>query len=658
MKFFCIVAWMALLLMSPSRKTFAQSREIARLHTLLRDSRGHSKLAVDTAYVDTLNRLAHAFYGINSDSAFFYGRRAIEYADNTGYRRGASEGWRMLGNTYEMVGDYPNMLASYHRSLDLAERIGDTRLIAKANANIALFYKQEGQYDEAQQMMEKVSDSYKKSGDSVQSAFVFSHLSDLAVRRREYDLALQYANQALEAARALKDEPAIASYNNAIGKVLAARGGHSGALTWYLRSLAYYKDGQEEKLGITTTSTLLAEAYLSLKDYRQALQYAEISMTEARALHRKPEIQNAAKVLADIYEAKGNDHKALFYFKLYKDYSDSLFNDLSRKQVLAMAARYDFEKKESLLREEAAQKDAKYERTLRKDAVQISITVFALIVLIGLAFILLHSRAVNRRVNQLLREKNGKIEEQKETLEHQAVQLLLNNQQKDKLFSIVAHDLRGPLNSLKSLLDFLKEKKLSEAEINAMMIELRRNVDSSSELVGNLLFWASSQLDGIVVKPVVLPMQALMHDTLALFAHQAKEKNVALREELSPSLEGYADKDMIQMVIRNLVSNAIKFCRPGDSVTVYARQVGEDIELQIADTGIGMKEEALERIRRKESFTSYGTAKEKGTGLGMLLCQDFTVANKGRFRVESEWGKGSCCYFTIPAVPSSSSIRL
>ena len=656
MKFFCIVAWGMLLIVSPGR-TSAQAREIARLHTQLRAPRDLTSPEPDTAYVDTLNRLAHAFYGINADSAFFYGRKAVEYALSTGYARGAAEGLRMLGNTYEMVGDYANMLSNYHHSLDIADSIGDTRLIAKANSNIALFYKQEGEYEEAQRMMEKVIGSYKKSGDSAQSIFVFADLSDLAFRRREYDLALQYARQALDAARRLKDEQEIATYNNVVGKILVARGDFSGALDFYLKSLAYYQESNE-MLGLMATENLLAQVYLSLKDYPRALRYAEQSLTEARALHRKQEIQAAAKVLADIYEAKGEDRRALAYYKLYKDYSDSLFNDQTRKQAVARAAQYDFEKKESRLREEAAQKDAMYERTLRKDSLQISITVFVIAVLSLLAFILLRGRAVNRRVNQLLREKSEKIEEQKEALEHQAVQLLLNNQQKDKLFSIVAHDLRGPLNSLKGLLDFLKEKKLSEQEINAMMTELRRNVDSSSELVGNLLFWASSQLDGVVVKPVCLPLEALVRDTLALFSHQAKEKKVELREELAPSLEGYADKDMIQMVIRNLVSNAIKFCRPGDSVVVYSNRSGGEIEIRVADTGIGMKPDALERIRRKESFTSYGTAKEKGTGLGMLLCQEFTAANNGRFRVESEWGKGSCCYFTIPVAPSSSSISV
>jgi len=646
-----------LLCIALSRKTLAQAGEISRLRTQLRAPGESSNFTSDTTYVDTLNRLAHAFYGINADSAFFYARNAINFAGKTGYARGQAEAFRMLGNTYEMQGDYARMLDSYHHSLKIADSIGDNRLIAKANSNIALFYKQEGEYEAAQQIMEKVSESFKKSGDSAQSALILADLSDLAYRRRQYDLALRLAGQALEAAGRMKDEQSVATYNNAIGKILAAQGDYSGALTHYQRSLAFYRESGE-RLGLTATTNLLAQVYLSRKDYPRALRFANESLGLSRQLHRKQEIQEAAKVLADIYEEKGDDRRALAYYKLFKDYSDSLFNDQSRKQVVAMAARYDFERQESQLRAEAAEKEALYQRRLRKDSQQISITVGVIVVLSLLAFILLRSRRVNRRNNFLLREKNEKIEEQKEALEHQAVQLLLNNQQKDKLFSIVAHDLRGPLNSLKGLLDFLKEKQLSEQEINNMLTELRRNVDSSSELVGNLLFWASSQLDGISAKPVVLPLQPLVHDTLALFAHQAKEKKVTLLSETAPALEAYADKDMVQVVIRNLVSNAIKFCRPGDSVTIYSSRVDGAIEIRIADTGIGMKEDALDRIRRRESFTSYGTAKEKGTGLGMLLCQEFTAANNGRFRVESEWGKGTCCYFTIPVAPSSSSISV
>ena len=648
-------AWLVALLLGVYGHLLAQSKEIAQFHTILRDPGRATR--PDTAYVDTLNRLAHAYYGNNADSAFFYGHKALEYAGRTGDRRGESVSWRMLGNTYEMMGDYLNMLTAYQHSLDIAEGIGDGTLIAKVNINMALFLKQEGEYGQAQKLMETVAALYKKSGDSLESAYVASHLADLALRQGRYDEALRYAQQAYSVARVVRDDQAAATYNNDIGKILAARGDYTGALDRHLQSLAYYNEVRD-RLEATATKSLLAQVYLLKKDYVQALRYARESMAEASALHRKPELQGSARVLADIYTAKGDYRQALHYFKLYKDYSDSLFNDQSRIQLLTRTAQYDYSQQASALREAQAVKNAGYERALRKAQLQIAVTVAVIVMLCLLAFILLRSRRVNRRMTRLLQEKNGQIEEQKETLEQQAVQLLLSNQQKDKLFSLVAHDLRGPLNSLKGVLDFLKEKKISEQEVNGMMSEFRRYVDASSELVSNLLFWASSQLNGAVVHAVLLPVDELVEETLAVYRSPAREKGVAVRTALPDGLVGYADKDMMQVVIRNLVSNAVKFCDTGDQVTVSAMRKGGEIEICVADTGTGMTTHALDRIRRKESFTNYGTAKEKGTGLGILLCHEFAEANRGRFYVESEWGKGSRCYFTIPAAPSSSSMRL
>jgi two-component system, sensor histidine kinase and response regulator len=632
----------------------AQSAEITRLHTTVREAgRG---VPSDTAYVDTLNRLARAYYGRNADSAFFYGRRALDYAGWIAYRRGEAESWRMLGNTYEMVGDYLHMLSSYHRSQDIAQQLGNTALIAKVDINMALFYRQEGEYDRAQRLMKEVEDLDKQSGDSVQIAYVASNLADLDYRQGQYDQALQYGWQALRIVQHIKDEKTAASDNVDIGRILAAKGDYSLALDHYLQSMTYYREAKD-RLGVTSTNSVLAEVYLSLKDYGKALLCAQESLQEARALGRKIEIQGSAGVLARIYEAKGDYKHALEYFQVFKNYSDSLFNDQSHRELISRAAQYDYEEQASKMQYEHAVEVAGYERALRKDAVQIAITVCIIAVLVLLAFILWRSRFVNRRMNRLLREKNEKIEEQKETLEMQAVQLLLNNQQKDKLFSVVAHDLRVPLNSLKAVLDFLREKRLSEQEIGGMMAELRRHVDAGSELVSSLLFWASSQLNGEVVNRVLLPVDELVLETLELFAQPAREKNIVIKAERS-GLIGYADKDMMQVVIRNLLSNAIKFCMPGGIVTVIVKRKMEEIEINVLDTGVGMTWEDLDRIRRKESFTSYGTVKEKGTGLGILLCHQFAEANGGRFFVESEWGKGSRCYFTIPAPPSSSSIRL
>jgi two-component system, sensor histidine kinase and response regulator len=648
MKFIRRIAFGGVFLLSASGHACAQSAEIARLRLSLGGPLPRQNFVPDSAYVNTLDRLAADFYSIDVDSAFYYSRTALDYAGRTNYLKGEAESWRLLGNAYEMVGDFGNMLSSYHQSADIAEKIGNRGLAAKATSNIALFDMQQGEYDKAQQLMQQVMTICRNIGDSALAEIVISHLSELAFHRHQYDQALQYARGALQSARATHDESDIASYTDDEAKALAGLGQVGKALELYGQSLAYYTK-VNDGLGIVTTQTLMAHAYLQLKDFRQALRYAQLSLDGSYNLRRQRLIRESAKALADVYEAAGDDKDALHYFKLYKDFSDSLFNDQSHKRLLAVAAGYDFEKKESRLRAEEAERDARYQQTLRKDAIKISITVLVIVILSLLAFILFRSRYVNRRVNQLLREKNEKIEEQKETVEQQAVQLLLNNRQKDKLFSIIAHDLRGPLNSLKGLMDLLKDGRLSEEEINTIMSEFRRNVDQSAELVSNLLVWASSQLDGIAANPVALPLKPLVQEILALFSHQARQKNILLREEVSPAVGVVADKDMLQVVIRNLVSNAVKFCRPGDSVTVSCTPSGSEVEICVTDTGVGLKEDALDKIRRKESFTSYGTAKEKGTGLGMLLCREFAEANRGSFRIESEWGKGCRCYCCLPA---------
>lgn len=650
-----IAAWLVALLLGFYGHTPAQTNDIVHLHVKLRDP--GAEVHPDTAYVDTLNRLAHSFYGNSADSAFFYGRKAQEYAHKTDDKRGESEAWRMLGNTYEMVGDYVDMLSAYQHSLDIAERIGNTQLIAKVDVNMALFARQEGEYEQAQRLMEKVAALDRHNGDSVHSAYVASHLADLALRQHRYDAALRYAQQASRLARDVKDGQAAADYNNDVGKVLAAKGDYTGALAHHLQSLAYFQ-AAGDWLEVTATRNLLAQAYLLSGDYSKALRFAQESLSEASAQHRKPELEGSVKVLADIYTAKGDYRRALQYFKLYKDYSDSLLDDQSRRQILTRAAEYDYSKQASALREAQAVKNAGYERELRLAQLRLAITIFATSVLCLLAIFFLTGRIGARRMNKLLQEKNEKIGEQKEILEQQAVQLLLSNQQKDKLFSVVAHDLAGPLNSLNGLLELFKEKKIPEQEMRSMINEFRQYVNASSELVGNLLSWAGSQMRGAVAQPVLLSVDELVEKTLALYLSPAREKGVIVSMQLPDSLVGYADKDMMQVVIRNLVSNAIKFCRSGDRVLVSATRKAGEIELCVADTGVGMTQEALDRIRRKESFTNFGTSKEKGTGLGILLCHEFAEANGGRFYVESEWGKGSRCYFTIPAAPSSSSISV
>jgi signal transduction histidine kinase len=630
------MVWLGLCLLS-TLNVNAQSMAVQRLKELV--SRGPSCRAKgpDTNFVNTLDLLARAYYGVNADSSFYYGKKALQYAGSCGYEKGSAESWRMIGKTYEMIGHYQEMLSAYHQSRLIAERIGSAAQVAKINLTIALFYKQMGEYEEALEQMGSDSAVYEANGDSSQLAYAYSHLSDISLHQRAYEKALVYADKAIRMAVALKDSLAISSFTNDKGRILAAKGLYKEALGLHEQCMDFYLR-VDDKLGQAETYTLLARAKLLLKDYPDAIRMASQGLDLARQLQRKKEIRDNGEVLADIYRVKGDDHTALRYFQQDKDYSDSLYNEQIRKQIFALEARHGYEKKTDSMREAVA---------------------IILIVSLSVVTILLQrSRAAIRRSNKELSGKNARIEQQNEAMEQQAVLLLLNNQQKDKLFSIIAHDLKGPLNSLKGLLDLVRANRLPEPEIQGMMEELRRNVDYSSELVGNLLLWASSQLNGIVIKPVCLPMRQLVEEIFRLYVKPAGEKQIQLNNEVDPALTAYADKDMIQVILRNLLSNSIKFCRRGDTIAITGRRKGDAVEICVADTGVGIKEDILEKIRRKESITSYGTAREKGTGLGMLLCREFTEVNGGFFRMDSKWGKGSWFYFTMPADASSSSISV
>ena len=355
-------------------------------------------------------------------------------------------------------------------------------------------------------------------------------------------------------------------------------------------------------------------------------------------------IKDVAKVLADIYNGKGDTHNALKYFKLYKELSDSLLNEGMLKKTAKLEARYEYEKKETQLKLEQEKKDAVHQHIVRIKELQISIAILLILFLSVLTFVLFRSRAVKHKTNQTLQANNEKIE-------NQAILLMINNQEKDKLFSIIAHDLKVPLYSLKNMLALLKRDSLSEEDLDIIMEELRRDADYSAELVSNLLFWAGSQMKGRVVSPVALPLHRMVDDNIRLFTQQASSKKIGLKNELHPALLAWADKTMIEVLLRNLVNNAIKFCGPGDTITIEGKTMNGTVEICVADTGIGIEKDILKKITSKESITTFGTDNEKGTGLGLLLCRDFAEANQGLFRVESEPGKGSRFYFTLPAVP-------
>ncbi|MDJ1493301.1 sensor histidine kinase [Cytophagaceae bacterium DM2B3-1] len=221
------------------------------------------------------------------------------------------------------------------------------------------------------------------------------------------------------------------------------------------------------------------------------------------------------------------------------------------------------------------------------------------------------------------------------------------NREKARLISIIAHDLNSPLNALKGLLQIFENDLVSEEDLKQLIPEVSKDVNYIANLFNNLLAWARSQMEGTILQPKEIELQSIVNETIELLSSQAKKKQLQLKSLLTEPLTAYADEEMIKLVVRNLISNAIKFTPEGGTVTIDALCKGPFVEISVQDTGKGISEENQQKLFNNELFTLRGTHNEKGSGLGLILCKDFVERNGGEIWVESKVSQGSVFRFTV-----------
>ena len=246
-----------------------------------------------------------------------------------------------------------------------------------------------------------------------------------------------------------------------------------------------------------------------------------------------------------------------------------------------------------------------------------------------------------------------KLKRAQEDLKKANYELKTANTTKDKLFSIIAHDLRSPIGSLSGILEVITDDpELLDPDQQAEYLrQLRDSVKNVGLLLENLLYWAGSQRGTIEYQPQFINLAQVVDVNIRLLSNIASEKSIGLISDIPVDAAVYADENMVMTIIRNLISNALKFTTESGEIRISAQKTDNMTTLCIADTGIGITEENLKKLfRQDEHFTTYGTKKEKGSGLGLLLCKEFVERNQGEIWVESEEGQGSRFFFTLPNI--------
>jgi len=244
------------------------------------------------------------------------------------------------------------------------------------------------------------------------------------------------------------------------------------------------------------------------------------------------------------------------------------------------------------------------------------------------------------------------IKQQRYELEAQRDELKKLNASKDRLFSIIAHDLKNPFQSIIGFSELLKDelRNLKMEQVEEYLSCIHDSSTSAYELLYNLLEWARAQTRSIKVVPGQIGIRKLTGEILDLFCAQAKNKGIEMHNNLDPDLRVTADENMLHTIIRNLVGNAVKYTFEGGTITIDGERHEEHVAMHVTDTGLGMPEEKIKSLFSVEKGKSTdGTAGEKGTGLGLLVCHEFAELINGRIEVRSSAGKGSTFTLLLPA---------
>ena len=406
------------------------------------------------------------------------------------------------------------------------------------------------------------------------------------------------------------------------------------ALYWYNQSEMLHR-GLDDDRGKIDLFNGMAEAYLGQGKDILSENFAHQAYEISDRIQFMEGNQKCAYTLYRINKNKKNFSRALSFHELYQKLSDSLSRNENKKSLTLLKTKTEYDQQKQLLIEEN-------EKALAKQQRYIIAALAILLVFVIITILVYRAEVIQKRLNK-------ELEAKKEILEKRESELQESNETKTKLFSIIGHDLRGPVGALQELLRLYSDGDMEADEFLEFVPKLREDVDHVSFTLNNLLSWGHTQMNGAVTKPSLMALESLVSENIKLLSEIAKKKSIKIVSELTENTLTWSDSNQIDIVVRNLISNALKFTPQNGMITISARERDNLWEVSIKDTGVGMDKITVKNLFVKNSnITTYGTDNEKGTGLGLSLCKEMVEKNGGSIWVESALRKGSCFFFTLP----------
>jgi two-component system sensor histidine kinase/response regulator len=611
----------------------------------------------DTVFVQINNKLCWENRLVDFAKAMDYGTTALNKGRQINYQAGILKSLSFLGVTCINSGNHPLALQYFLEALDLAKSTNNLVEVAYTYNNLGKLYYNERNPQLYKQYFANALEAARKTTNKEVLAYSLRNVAFGYEYEKDYKTALQYRLEALRERDTTQQQAYLISSLTLIGACYSELGDFNNAFYYFNRALVISANSST----ILDKSDVLnakAESFLKMKKYDSALHCALESYKIAMDKNAWEWIKISSNILYKIYHGKQDFSKALTYHVIRTTYEDSIINEGRMIKIKQLNLKHDFEQRERERALAEERKDILQEEALKRSQLLAIFILLILIAVLVILYLIYKAHKQQKILNELLAEKNTEIETQKAALEDQAAKLLKQSEQlielntiKNKLFSIISHDLRSPFAALSGALPLLESGDFTPEETSIILADIKRMTDNAADMLENLLQWAKSQMNTVKVTPTTLKLSQLAGQNIELYEAIAKQKNITFYNEIAPIQTAFADNNHVLLVFQNLIGNAIKFTKEGGNITISATQQDKDnmVIVAVQDTGVGMAENVCKKIfGSSEIFTTQGTAGEKGTGLGLMLCKEFIEKNNGKIWVESTEGIGTTFYFSLP----------
>ncbi|MBD1363418.1 tetratricopeptide repeat-containing sensor histidine kinase [Mucilaginibacter sp. ZT4R22] len=602
--------------------------------------------------------------------------------------KGLSMCYVSLGRMYTLLADYKQALVYLNLALQINQRIKDEKALADNYKNIGVVYYSQGELSKALDFYYKGLFIAVKNHYSGLSAELYNDIGLVLQNMEVYPKAIEHYQKALNLFQGTKNYQAIATVNENIGEVLLAQKEYGKAIGYLSSSLkvaksqgdidglcslytdlglcfAYQGKGPVAINYLDTAIRLskkykyvynqayaligLSTAYNLQKEYSKAYEHAMAGQALAIRLGNLSVRANASLQLSKTLAGLGRFNDAYTYLNQYMDMKTKLKDNESIQKLTSYNYDLDFATKERQLQEQQREQTLLYQQ---KIASQRSINIIFGIIILAMVIILVNyymQRRRQQKINAKLEEKNYEVLQQKASLDEQTSELNDLNKLKDRLISILAHDLRAPLSTLRGMFDLLQDDTITHQEMLDMIPGVLKKLEYTSDFLDTLLFWINSQMESFVSSVTTFSVKDVVRYEVENYHDAAEQKGVKLIDHVAKGLSASADPNSIRIVIRNLITNAIKFTGKGDTIEVISEEQNENtIVIRVKDSGVGMPAEQAGKLFKSKVDSKTGTNNELGTGMGLLFCKDLVEKCNGKIWVTSEPGVGTEFSFTIP----------